>query len=155
MSKSTVLIAYYTRTGNTEKMARAIARGVEAAGLTARVKEVEACTLDDLRAAGAIVIGSPTYFSNVAWPVKKLIDESIALYRGHELRGKVAGIFTSSGTARDAQDCLRMLELAWGLHHQMQVVKPGLVRVDGSPEDQTEREGQAYGEKIAQAIKQG
>ncbi len=38
------------------------------------VKRVEECRLNDLAEADGIVIGSPTYFSNVAWQVKKLID---------------------------------------------------------------------------------
>ena len=53
----------------------------------------------------AIVLGSSTYFSNVAWQIKKVIDESIVHYGGDKLKGKVAGIFASAGTSRDGKDC--------------------------------------------------
>ncbi len=44
--------------------------------------------------ADGIVIGSPTYYGGVAWPIKKLIDETIE-YHG-QLEGKVGGAFSSS-----------------------------------------------------------
>ncbi|MGZ3559740.1 MAG: flavodoxin family protein, partial [Thermodesulfobacteriota bacterium] len=70
----------------------------------------------------SIVLGSPTYFSNVAWQVKKVIDESIVHYSGGKLKGKVAGIFTSAGTSSNGKDCLKMVDAALGVHHGMKVV---------------------------------
>ena len=149
MSQPSLLIAYYTGSGNTERMARAIAEGAEAGGVQATVKRVEECELADLVQADGLALGSPTYFSNVAWQVKKLIDESIELYSGKELKGKVAGLFTSSGTQRDAHDCLKMLEIALGFHHQMSLVEPGLICLSGQPEDETRAECQEYGRRLA------
>jgi len=71
-----LLITYFSGTGNTEKMAKEIAHGAEGLGITVKGIEIEDCTLNDLAEADGIVVGSPTYFSNVAWQVKKLIDES-------------------------------------------------------------------------------
>jgi len=147
-----LLIAYYTGTGNTKRMADAIGKGAERLGVTVEVKRVEECSLSDLAEADGIVIGSPTYFSNVAWQVKKLIDESIALYRGgHQLRDKVGGCFTSSGTRRDGKDCIRMLELALGLHHRLKMV-PGIIRVSGDREEEVAQRCQKYGTEIARQI---
>ena len=147
-----LLITYYTGTGNTKKMADAIGKGAERLGVTVEVKRVEECTLNDLAEADGIVIGSPTYFSNVAWQVKKLIDESIALYRKeHQLRDKVGGCFTSSGTRRDGKDCIRMLELAFGLHHRLKMV-PGIIRVSGDKEEEVSQMCQQYGAEIARQI---
>jgi len=147
-----LLIAYYTGTGNTRRMAEAIGRGAERLGVTVKVKRVEECRLNDLAEADGIVVGSPTYFSNVAWQVKKLIDESIALYRGgHQLRDKVGGCFTSSGTRRDGKDCIRMLELALGLHHRLKMV-PGIMRVSGDREEEVAQMCQKYGREIAKQI---
>ncbi|MFQ6076480.1 MAG: flavodoxin family protein [Candidatus Bathyarchaeia archaeon] len=85
------------------------------------------------------MIGSPAHFSNVAWQIKRLIDDSIALNRkGHQLENKVGGCFTSSGTRRDGKDCIRMLELAFGFHHRMRMV-PGIIRAGGDREEEVSK----------------
>ncbi|UCH01526.1 MAG: flavodoxin family protein [Candidatus Bathyarchaeota archaeon] len=95
------------------------------------------------------MVGSPTHFSNVAWQVKKLIDESIALYdQNYQLKGKVGGCFTSSGTHQDAKGCIRMLELAFALHHKLKMV-PGIIRVDDDSVEDVSKLCQEYGMKIA------
>jgi len=147
-----LLITYYTGTGNTKRMAEEIGKGAEQLGVRVEVKRVEECRLKDLAEADGIVIGSPTYFSNVAWQVKKLIDKSIALYRkGHQLRDKVGGCFTSSGTRRDGKDCIRILELAFGLHHRLKMV-PGIVRASGDREEEVSKMCRQYGMEIARQI---
>jgi NAD(P)H dehydrogenase (quinone) len=133
-------------------MAEEIGEGAEQLGVEVEVKGIEECRLDDLVEADGIVIGSPTYFSNVAWPVKRLIDESIALYRkGRQLKDKVGGCFTSSGTRSDGEDCIRMLELAFGLHHQMEMT-PGVIRASGDGEDKVSQMCRQYGMKVARQI---
>ena len=152
MDTKQILITYYSGSGNTERMAEEIAQGAEGVGVAVQVKEIEYCTLSEVAAADAIVVGSPTYFSNVAWQVKKLIDESIALYRrDRKLRDKVGGCFTSSGTRRDGEDCLRMLELAFGLHHKLKMV-PGIIRTSDDSMEDVSKMCQEYGMRIAKVI---
>jgi len=147
-----LLVVYYTGTGNTKRMAEEIGKGAEQLGVNVQVKSVEECELSDLAEADGIVMGSPTYFSNVAWQVKKLIDESITLYRKeHQLRDKVGGCFTSAGTRRDGKDCVRMLELTLGFHHKLKIVG-GIIRVSGDKEDEVSKMCQEYGTKIAKQI---
>jgi len=147
-----LLVVYYTGTGNTKKMAEEISKGAEQLGVNVQIKSVEECELSDLAEADGIVMGSPTYFSNVAWQVKKLIDESITLYRkGHELRGKVGGCFTSAGTRRDGKECVRMLELTLGFHHKLKMVG-GIIRESGDKEKEVSKICQEYGMKIAKQI---
>ena len=152
MAVKRLLIVYYTETGNTKRMAELIGGGARQLGVEVEIKRVEECRLDDLVETDGIVMGSPTYFSNVAWQVKKLIDESIAQYRkGHQLKDKVGGCFTSSGTRRDAKDCIRMLELAFGLHHKMKLV-PGIIRASGDIETDVVKMCRDYGAEIARKI---
>ena len=147
-----LLVTYYTGTGSTKRMAEEIGEGAERLGVKVEIKSVGECGLSDLAEADGIVIGSPTYFSNVAWQMKKLIDESITLYRkGHQLRGKVGGCFTSSGTRRDGKDCIRMLELAFGLHHGLKM-KHGIIRASGDREEEVSKMCQQYGMEIARQI---
>lgn len=144
-----VLITYYSGTGNTKRMAEEIAQGAEGVGVAVKVKEIAQCTLNELVEADGIVVGSPTYFSNVAWQVKKLIDESIVLYRrNRQLRDKVGGCFTSSGTRRDGEECMRMLEHAFGLHHKLKMVA-GIIRASGDSVEAVSEMCREYGRKIA------
>jgi len=147
-----LLVVYYTGTGNTKKMAEEIGKGADQLGVNVQIKSVEECELSDLAEADGIVIGSPTYFSNVSWQVKKLIDESITLYRrGHQLGDKVGGCFPSSGTRRDGKDCIRMLELTLGFHHKLKMV-PGIIRSSGDREEEVSEMCQQYGMEIVKQI---
>jgi len=101
MSSKKVLILYYSGSGNTKKMAKAIAEAMKSSAMSVTVEDVGKFDISLLPNYDSIVLGSPTYFSNVAWQIKKVIDGSIVHYRGGKLKGKVAGIFTSAGTSRD------------------------------------------------------
>ena len=151
MASNKVLILYYSGSGNTKKMAKAIGKAMKSSALSVTVKEVGAVDISLLPDYDSIVLGSPTYFSNVAWQVKKVIDESIVHYGGEKLKGKVAGIFTSAGTRRDGTDCLKMLEVALRLHHGMKVVK-GILRVDGERDKQIEKRCRQYGKRLVKEI---
>lgn len=90
-----VLLTYYSRTGHTEKMAQIIAAEIKARGHTLTLKKVTETTPEDLLAADGIIVGSPTYYGQMAAEVKALLDQSIK-YHG-KLDGKAGGAFTSSG----------------------------------------------------------
>ncbi len=88
------LVCYYSVTHNTEKMAVRIADVLRAEGLEADVKTVEDTGVDELLNYDCLVFGSPTYYGSMAWPLKKLFDESVKFHG--RLRGKVGGAFASS-----------------------------------------------------------
>jgi NAD(P)H dehydrogenase (quinone) len=88
------LVCYYSVTHNTEKMAVRIADVLRAEGLDADVRKVEDTGVDELLNYDCLVFGSPTYYGSMAWPLKKLIDESVKFHG--RLRGKVGGAFASS-----------------------------------------------------------
>ena len=151
MSSKKVLILYYSGGGNTRKMARVIAEAMKSGGMSVTLEDVEKFDISQLPEYDGILLGSPTYFSNVAWQVKKVIDESIVHYGGHKMKDKVAGIFTSAGTMKDGRDCLRMLEIALGHHHRMKVME-GIVRVDGEKDREVEKRCQEYAKKLLKEI---
>jgi NAD(P)H dehydrogenase (quinone) len=94
-------------------MARTIAEAIRSSSTNVTVEGVEKFDTSLLPNYDGIVVGSPTYFSNMAWQVKKMIDESIVHYRGGKLKGKVAGVFTSAGTKEDGKDCPKHLRQPW------------------------------------------
>jgi multimeric flavodoxin WrbA len=152
MPKS-LLIIYYSNTGKTEKMATHIARGAETAGVNAILKKVEDCTLNDLVEADGIAVGSPTHYSNIAWQIKRLMDETILTFytKGHSLRNKVCGCFTSTGAYSDGKECLRMLELAFGFALKMKIV-PGIILESKDVDEGNLAACYEYGQKIAREL---
>ena len=91
---SKVLVCYYSRTGNTEEMAEKIAEIMKGEGLEVDLKKAEETKVDELLNYDCLIIGSPTYYGAMAWPVKKLLDESVKFHG--RLKGKVGGAFSSS-----------------------------------------------------------
>ena len=95
----TILIAYASDYGSTEKMAAAAAEGVrEVAGMTALVKKAEEVTADDFIASDGILFGSPVHMGGMDWRMKKLIDTVCSgLWMKNSLNGRVGGVFVSGG----------------------------------------------------------
>jgi len=88
-----ILIIYYSRSGNTEKMAHLVEEGVKEEKVEVKSKRVEDTNLNELLEADGIILGSPTYFGSMAFPLKRFVDESVKYYG--KLKGKVGGAFTS------------------------------------------------------------
>ena len=116
MKETKILIVYDSRTGNTEKMAFAVAEGVkEMNGATAIVKKVDDTQLENLLEADGIIVGSPTYYGQMSSKIKELFDESVKIHG--KLTGKVGAAFTSAGgTATGAETTLLSILQAMLVH---------------------------------------
>lgn len=96
LAQPTVLITYYSKTGNTKQMAEAVARGAQSIqGVEVIVKPVGETTPQDLLNAGAIIVGSPVYNANVAPAVQEFI--SSWPFEGAPLKGKLGAAFVTAG----------------------------------------------------------
>jgi len=151
-----VLVLYYSKTGNTEKMARLIEEGAKDAGVQAEIKPVGSATLDDLQAADGIVIGSPTYYGLPASEIIKLIDESVKLHG--RLEGKVGAAYSSSANIGGGNETVIMSILQAMLVHGM--VVQGIPKGDhygpvsiGAPDDRASRQCKLLGERVAKLVK--
>ncbi len=89
-----VLIVYTSHTGNTKKMAEIIAESATTAGATVLVRPAHEATNDELAAADAVVLGSPTYYGHSSGEMRHFIDHSVKLHG--KLEGKVGAAFASS-----------------------------------------------------------
>jgi flavorubredoxin len=95
----TFLILYYSRTGNTERMANSIAEGAKSVqGVEVEVKYNE--TSENLEKYDAIVIGTPTYHHDMTIDIKNLLEE--AAMKKVNLKGKVGAVFGSFGWSGEA-----------------------------------------------------
>ncbi len=137
-SHSHILVLYYSRTGNTQKMALEIANGIESTGCEAMMRTVPAvsnnteasepsipiegapyCTLDELQSCEGLVMGSPTRFGNMAAPLKHFLDQTSNIWISGNLVGKPAGLFTSTSTLHGGQESTLLSMAIPLLHHGM------------------------------------
>ena len=88
------IVVYYSRSGNTKAMAEIIAEAMNEAGLKTDCKAVADVKSDDVFGYDAIVMGSPTYYGQMAAPMKGLIDDLVS--RHGQLDGKIGGAFSSA-----------------------------------------------------------
>lgn len=144
------LVVYDTKTGNTEKMALAIAEGMKQNGVETKVKRADKATLNDLQEADAIVLGAPTYFANMTTKMKDFIDKSIKLYPD-KLADKAGAAFTACGGVGGDITVLALLQAM--LLHRMVVVGPesggfGVVQI-GDVDDKCIQDCQAFGNRVA------
>jgi len=133
-----ILVLYYSRHGAVRDMALQLARGVEKAGLMARLRTVPpvAATtqtaappvpadgapyagLDDLRACAGLALGSPAYFGNMAAPLKHFLDTTTPLWLTGALVGKPAAVFTASSSQHGGQETTLVSMMLPLLHHGM------------------------------------
>ena len=111
MAQPTVLISYYSKTGNTRAMAEAVARGAaRVEGVNVVLKTTEETTHEDLLSAGAIILGSPVYNANVAPQVQEFI--SSWPFEGAPLKDKLGAAFVTAGgiSAGEELTLLNMLQ---------------------------------------------
>jgi flavodoxin I len=94
-----ILVLYYSRTGNTEKMANAVAEGARNAGSTEVEMEYNV-DADDLNRFDAVIVGVSTYHHDMPMDVKRLFEE--AAEKGINLKGKTGAAFGSYGWSGEA-----------------------------------------------------
>ena len=116
-----VLISYSTKGGNTEKLAKAIAEGVDSCdGFEAVLKRAKDTNPQDLVDADGIIIGSPVYFGTMSAEVKDLIDRSVVVRR--KLKDKVGAAFTTSGHITGGKETTIFSIIYAMLIHEMIIV---------------------------------
>jgi NAD(P)H dehydrogenase (quinone) len=114
-----ILVLYYSTYGHIETMAGAVAEGARAIeGVEVTVKRVpELMPLEVAKAHGAkldqaapialpgelpdydaIIFGTPTRFGNMAAQMRNFLDQTGGMWVKGTLVGKVASVFTSTGT---------------------------------------------------------
>lgn len=138
MTTPYVLVLYYSRFGATAEMAKYIARGIEQAGIEARIRTVPAvsteceavapsipaegdiyASLEDLQHCAGLVLGSPTRFGNMAAPLKYFLDGTSSLWLTGALVNKPAAVFTSTSSLHGGQETTLLSMMLPLLHHGM------------------------------------
>ena len=140
-----VLILYDSQTGNTERMAKAVAEGAQSApGVDVELKYYAGP--DELAEAAAIVFGAPTYHHEITLPLKQILEE--AAKAGVKLEGKIGAVFGSYGWSGEAPEkVLEILKNRFG----MKAIEPP-IKVLYEPKQAQLEECQKLGMRVAQEI---
>lgn len=118
-----ISILYFSKTGKTREMAEAVAAGAGSVpGTEVRLFELENIDMDYLSGSSAVIFGTPTYYANTCWQLKKWFDESHAC----RLEGKLGAAFATANYAQGGAD------VALTTLHQHMMVKGMLVYSGGS-----------------------
>ncbi len=150
------LICYYSRSGNTKKMAYLIQKGVMEEDVEVDTKDVKAVKVDDLLGYDGIIIGSPTYYGLMAAEVKSLLDKSVK-HHG-KLDGKVGGAFASSANIGGGNETTVLAILEALMIHGMTICGDskwdhyGPVSVE-RPDARVEKVCVRYGKRVAALTK--
>lgn len=125
----TVLVAYHSMGGHTEKMAQGVLEGAQSVpGTKVLLKRVGQVTANELFSADALVVGSPVYWSNMAGEVKTFFDNwqfKFGVFPDFKMRNKVGAAFATGGQISSGKELTMLTILAAMLGNQMIVVSGG------------------------------
>lgn len=152
-----ILVAYYSVSGHTKRMAELIVEGIKKEEtVDVALRNVEEVKVDELLDYQCIVIGSPVYYGSMASPIKKLFDESVKFHT--KLDGRVGGAFASSANIGGGNETTILDILNAMLIHGMIVQGDpkgdhyGPVSI-GSPDERSQKQCVRYGERMARLVK--
>jgi len=102
-----VLVLYYSKGGNTRKLAEAIAEGVgQVDGVEAVLRHTRDVTKDDFAAADGLIVGSPVYFGTMAAQLKMVLDGFVGVRK--KMENKVGAAFATAGDASGGKETTMM-----------------------------------------------
>lgn len=142
-----MIVLYYSRTGNTEKMAKALVEGAQSVpGVDVQLSIDFEVTPEDLVGAEAILVGAPTYHHDMVRSTKKVLED--AAVKGVTLKGKIGACFGSYGWSGEAP---RLILEVMEHKFEMDVVKQPLL-IKYAPDDAGLAKCRALGRQIAERL---
>ncbi len=98
-----ILVTYYSRTGNTEELAKMVGDGVlDVDDVDLLLKPVADVTEEDVLSSRGIIAGSPVYFGAMAAELKAFFDGLVGIR--HRMGNKVGAAFATSGGVATGTD---------------------------------------------------
>ena len=145
-----VLVLYYSRTGNVEAMAKAVAEGVNSVeGASSKLRRVDYANVDDFISCDAVAFGSPNYFGYMAGVMKDFFGRAWLIRE--KVSGKPAAAFTCGGSSSNA--ALLSLEKMYS-SFKLEKVSEGVTwgtREQGTPSKKDLTVCKKIGEALAKA----
>jgi len=107
VAQKKILITYHSETGNTERMAQAVAKGAGTVeGVQVLVMDVSEVEEEHLLDATAIIVGSPVYNANVSPQISAFIASWP--FEGQPLKNKIGAAFATAGGISAGEEIVQM-----------------------------------------------
>jgi NAD(P)H dehydrogenase (quinone) len=154
-----VLILYYSKGGNTKKLAQQIAEGVNSVpGVSALLKTTQDVTKEDFLNSAGIIAGSPTYFGVMAYDLKRVFDEFVGIRR--KMENKVGAAFSTSADPSGGKETTMLSIIQCLLIYGMIVVGDPMdatghygVACSGAPDEKISENAKKLGRRVAELCK--
>ena len=155
-----VLVLYYSKGGNTRKLAESIAEGVASVdGVQAVVRNTKEVTKDDFVNSAGIIAGSPVYFGIMAADLKRVFDDFVGVRK--KMENKVGAAFATSGDPTGGKETTMMSIIQCMLIYGMIVVGDPMDATGhygtacvGPPDVSMAENGRKLGKRVATLCKQ-
>lgn len=156
-----ISILYSSKTGKTERVAKLIEEGVKRSGnIEVKTMNLDAVDKEFLQESEGIIFGTPTYYANISWEMKKWIDESSEF----NLEGKLGAAFSTANSIAGGSDIALltilnhlmvkgMLVYSGGVAFGKPKTHLGYVHINEIQENEDEN-ARIFGERIANKVKQ-
>ncbi len=150
---------YYSRSGNTKKLAEAIANGIkEIEDVKCVLKPAAEVSKNDFLNSEGIIAGSPVYFGTMAAELKDVFDKLIGTRRNME--NKIGAAFATSAHHTGGKETTIMSIIQAMLIYGMIIVGDPLdasghygVACTGEPDERTVQDGIKLGKRVASLVK--
>jgi len=151
-----ILILYYSKGGNTRKVAERIAEGIESiSGVKALLKSTQEVKKEDFVDSAGVIAGSPVYFGAMAWDLKRVFDEYVVVRR--KMENKVGAAFATSGDPSGGKETTMISIIQCLLIYGMIVVGDPMeatghygVACVGAPDEMTSENARKLGRRVAE-----
>jgi len=140
-----VLVAYYSKSGNTKRMAELVGEGARSAGADVELVRADEVAFDRLADYDGFALGTPDYFTYMAGQLKIFFDEALACKQ--VLLNRPVVCFVSHGGGGGAIDSVEQLSKSVGLKQAADSVV-----VKGAPAGDSAEDCRALGRKLVQAL---
>jgi NAD(P)H dehydrogenase (quinone) len=146
---------YYSKSGNTQKLAEEIAKGVAVVdGVESVLKPVSEVTREDFLSSDGIIAGSPVYFGTMAAELKEVFDRFVGVRR--QMGDKIGAAFATAGDPSGGKETTIISIIEAMLIYGMIIVGDPLdatghygVSCTGAPDEETCKNGAKLGTRVA------
>jgi len=154
-----ILVLYFSKGGNTKKLAEAILKGVESVeGVEGVLKHTDDVTKEDFVSSDGIIAGSPVYFGVMAAQLKKIFDEFVGVRK--KMEGKVGAAFATSADPSGGKETTMMSIIQVMLIYGMVIVGDPMAATGhfgtacvGAPDSGSLENGMKLGQRVAELAK--
>ena len=151
-----ILVLYFSKNGNTRRLAEAVVEGVNAiTGAEALLKKTDQVTRDDFLEASAIIAGSPVYFGTMAAQLKQVFDEFVSVRK--KMENKIGAVFSTAGDATGGKETTMFSIIQALMIYGMIIVGDPMaatghygVSCVGQPDEKTLGNGRLLGKRVAE-----